>query len=155
MFYCPSICCRAYAGIYDITLYAEFAGYHETNELSYYEVGTSVYNLLFAGSEGGFEYLSPPITRTVTIEQNFGLLMFVARENHRYFTENTLNADGENHSRVYQNLNDPTMFLIGFENLYGASDRDYQDLVFSVKLKTPSQVVPEAPFGTITITVIC
>ena len=41
------------------------------------------------------------------------------------------------------------MYLIGFENLYGAGDRDYQDMVFSIKLITPQQVIPQVPFGTI------
>jgi hypothetical protein len=139
-------------GLYTITLYAEFAGYHKTNELSYYEVGTQVYNLIFAGSEGGFGYLSPPITKTFTINCEFGLSMFVAAENHRYFTQNGLNPDGYNHSKVYENLNDPTMFLIGFENLYGLGDRDYQDMVFSIQAQTPQHAVPEVPFGTIMIT---
>jgi hypothetical protein len=34
---------------------------------------------------------------------------------------------------VYRNLDDPKMFLIGFENLYEAGDRDYQDMVFSIR----------------------
>jgi hypothetical protein len=141
-------------GLYTITLYAEFAGYHKTNELSYYEVGTHVYNLIFAGSEGGFGYLSPPIAKAVTIDCEFGLSMFVAAENHRYFSENSLNPDSppQNHSKVYENLNDPTMFLIGFENLYGLGDRDYQDMVFSIQMQTPQHVIPEVPFGTIMIT---
>jgi hypothetical protein len=79
-------------GLYTITLYAEFAGYHETNDLSYYAVDTQGYNLIFNGSEGGFGYISP-ITKTFTIDCEFGLSMFVARENHRYFTQNSLNPD--------------------------------------------------------------
>ncbi len=51
---------------------------------------------------------------------------------HRYFTEYVRNPDGQNHSRIYSNLDEPGMFLIGFENLFGAGDRDYQDLVFSL-----------------------
>ena len=136
------------AGLYEITLYAEFAGYRDENELSYYEVGTSAYNLIFAGPEGGSGYLSPPITKTIVVDCQFGLSMFTP-ENHRYFTENGLNPDGQQHAKIYKNLDDPTMFLIGFENLYGAGDRDYQDLAFSLKIKAPQQVIPEVPFGTI------
>jgi hypothetical protein len=44
------------------------------------------------------------------------------------------------------------MFIIGFENLYGLGDGDYQDMVFSIKMQTPQHVVPEVPFGTIMIT---
>lgn len=136
------------AGLYEITLYAEFAGYHESNQLSYYKVGTNTYNLIFDGPEGGFGYLSPPITKTITVDSQFGFSMYTP-EHHRYFTENGHNPDGKIHAKVYENLNDPGMFLIGFENLYGTGDRDYQDFVFSVKLRTPQNVIPEVPFGTI------
>jgi len=120
------------AGTYTITLYAEFAGYHNENELSYYEVNTTTYNLLFAGPEGGFGYVSPPIVKKFTVAKEFGLSMFTP-ELHRYFTQNYLNPDGQIHSKVYRNLDDPKMFLIGFENLYGGGDRDYQDIVFSIR----------------------
>jgi hypothetical protein len=139
-------------GVYNITLYAEFAGYHDGNELSYYGVGTTSYTVVFAGPEGDFGYLSPPISKTVSVDSPFGLSMYVADQGHRYFTQNSLNPDGKNHSRVYRNLNDPTMYLVGLENLYGAGDRDYQDLVFSIQLQRPINVVPEVPFGTIATT---
>ena len=136
------------AGMYEITLYAEFAGYCDENELSYYEVGTSAYNLIFAGPEGGSGYLPSPETKTIVTDCGFGLSMLTP-ENHRYFTENGFNPDGQNHSVVYKNLDDPNMFIIGFENLYGLGDRDYQDLVFSLKIQSPPHVIPEVPFGTI------
>ncbi|MEM3623332.1 MAG: DUF4114 domain-containing protein [Candidatus Bathyarchaeia archaeon] len=136
------------AGIYKVTLYAEFAGYHEKNNLSYYEVGGNVYSLIFDGPEGGFGYLSPPITKTIEVGSKFGLSMCTP-ENHRYFTENSLNPDGQIHSKVYLNKDDPTMYLIGFENLYGAGDRDYQDMVLALQLQPPQNVVPEVPLGTI------
>jgi hypothetical protein len=70
-------------------------------------------------------------------------------ENHRYFTENSHNPDGKNHSKVYRNMNDQSMYLIGFENLYGTGDKDYQDMVLSIRLKPLQNVIPEVPFGTI------
>jgi len=136
------------AGTYNITLYAEFAGYHDENELSYYEVDTSTYNLIFAGPEGGFEYLSMPITKTITADHQFGISILTP-DDYRYFTENNLNPDGQNHAKVYKNLDDPKMFLIGFEDLYEAGDTDYQDLVFSLKIQAPQPPIPEVPFGTI------
>jgi hypothetical protein len=140
------------AGMYKIILYAEFAGYHATNELSYYEIGSSTYNLIFAGPEGGFGYISPPRERTIVADHEFGLSMFVGEQSHRYFTQNSLNPDGQIHSVVYQNLDKPGMFIVGLENLYGAGDRDYQDMVVSIEPTAPQQVVPEVPFGTIMIT---
>jgi len=138
-------------GVYKITLLAEFAGYNKMNELAYYKVGETTYNMIFAGSEGNFGYLSPPITKTFIIDYGFGLSMYVGHEDHRYFTENSLNPDGQIHSIVYENLAEPAMYIIGFENLYGTGDRDYQDMVFSIQLQTPQQVIPEVPFGTVMI----
>jgi len=136
------------AGTYKVTLYAEFAAYNDRNNLSYYEVGATIYNLIFDGPEGGFGYISPPITKTVEIDNAFGLSMCTP-EGHRYFTENSLNPDGQKHSKIYINKNDRTMYLIGFENLYGAGDRDYQDMVLTLQIQTPQNVVPEVPFGTV------
>jgi hypothetical protein len=137
------------AGTYKVTLYAEFAAYHDRNNLSYYEVGTNIYNLIFDGSDGNFGYVNPPINKTIIIGNEFGLSMCTP-ENHRYFTENSHNPDNQNHSKVYKNMDDPSMYLIGFENLYGAGDRDYQDMVLSLqRLEPPQNVIPEVPFGTI------
>lgn len=136
------------AGFYEITLYAEFAAFSEENNLSCYDIGVDAYDLIFDGPEGGFGYITPPITRTIVAECAFGLSMCTP-ENHRYFTENGRNSDGEQHSIVYQNMDAPLMYLIGFENLYGAGDRDYQDFVLSLQIRTPDNVVPEVPFGTI------
>jgi hypothetical protein len=119
-------------GTYNITLLAEFAANNYSNELSYYEVGSSVYELIFSGPEGMFGYVIPPISKTFSIPAQFGLSMY-SLEDHRYFTELLLNPDGQNHSKVYLNLDNPDMYLIGFENRYGASDRDYQDIVFSLE----------------------
>jgi len=138
------------AGTYNITLYAEFAGFHEENELSFYEVNTSTFNLIFNGSEGGSEYVSPPLTKIFTAGSDFGLSMLTP-ENHTYYTETSRNPDyPEQHAIIYENLDEPGMFLIGFENLYAThTDRDYNDMVLSLKLQTPQHVIPEVPFGTI------
>lgn len=131
-------------GTYNITLYAEFAGYCDQNELSYYQLNTSVFNLIFAGPEGGSGYLSPPINRAFTTNYQFGLSLLTPE--HRYFTETARNPDGEQHAKVYKNLDDPSMFLIGFENFYGAGDRDYNDMVFSLQLQYYLNVF--SPYGT-------
>jgi len=120
-------------GTYNITLYAEFACYCDQNELSYYAVETSDFQTLFTGPEGGNGYLTPPISKSFESDSQFGLSM-LAPGPHRYFTETYLNPDcpPEQHSEVYRNLDSPGMFLIGFENLFGGGDRDYNDMVFSI-----------------------
>jgi len=122
-------------GTYNVMLCAEFADYHASNELSWYVVGTADYNLIFSGPEGNFGYVNPPIVKSFIIDSKFGL-SFLSPEA-RYFTETSKNPDGIKHAQVYVNLDDPDMFLIGFENLLGAGDRDYNDMVISLKLITP------------------
>jgi len=128
------------AGTYNVTLYAEFAGYHDENELSYYEVGTSVFNVIFTGPEGDGDggYVIPPINKSFTADYEFGFSML--SPDYRYYTEQSRNPDGIRHARVYENMDDPGMYLIGFENMYGyGGDRDFNDMVFSLKPYTPSE----------------
>ncbi len=124
------------ADTYNITLYAEFAAYYETNNLCYYELNCpSVFNLIFNGSEGGYGYIDP-IAKVFTADYEFGLSM--GTEEYRYFTERSKNPDGLTHAKVYENLDDPGMYLIGFENLFGwGGDRDFNDMVLSLRPCAP------------------
>lgn len=133
-------------GTYNITLYAEFSAYYNENELSYYEAGTNTFNLIFTGPEGGSGYI-PPITKTFTADYQFGLSLLSRR--YRYFTETSRNPDREPHAKIYRNLDNPNMFLIGFdERTYcdGTGDRDYNDMVFSLQLQYYLTVV--SPYDT-------
>ena len=121
-------------GTYEVTLYAEYAGYNEHNELSWYPVGTSEFHLIFKGSEGNFGKVEPPINKTFTAKSEFGLFFNVTHKGHKYYSEISKNFDGKWHHRVYQNLDDPSVYLIGWENLPAkSSDWDYQDMVISLK----------------------
>ena len=126
------------SGTYNVTLYAEFAGFCNENELSFYEVNSTVYELIFSGPEGGWGYITPPILKNFTSPGQFGISMYTP-EGHRYRTENFWNPDGQNHSKVYLNLDNSNMYLIGFENLYGLGDRDFDDFVFSLELMQPPE----------------
>ena len=134
------------AGTFNVTLYAEFAGLCDVNELSYYEVGTDVFNVIFTGPEGSSGYVSPPISKMFTADYEFGLS--VLSPEYRYFTEISRNPDLEQHAKVYRNLDDPYMFLIGYENLFGAGDRDYNDLVFSLRYEVLPISVSISPMTT-------
>lgn len=124
-------------GNYEITLYAEFAGYHPQNNLSWHVVGTSDYVSIFTGPEGNSGYVDPPITKSFksTSFVQFGLSLWSPDGGGvRWFTETSLNPDGEKHALVYQSLDDPNLFFIGFENLDGGqSDWDYNDMVVSLQ----------------------
>lgn len=121
-------------GISNITLYSEFAGgYHMFNNFSWYPVGTTNYNRIFSGAEGRFGYVEPPIDKSFTATCEFGLSFHSPEA--RYFTETARNPDGIKHAKVYKNLDNPNMFLIGFENLLGGGDKDYNDMVISIETK--------------------
>lgn len=139
------------AGLYEIILYAEFAGYHATNELSSYPINTSDFTLIFSGPEGNSGYITPPINKTFLSNDTFGLSLYVAHESHRYFTEHARNPDGQNHSKVYQSLDGPDLYFIGFENIYGLGDRDYNDMVFSLQPIKHYLTVETEPPGITTI----
>lgn len=132
-------------GVYEMKLYAEFAGYHELNNLSWYSVGTANYNMVFSGSDGGYGYVEPPIIKTFTVDGEFGLSFHSPEA--RYFTETAKNPDGIKHAQVYVNLDNPNMFLIGFENLLGIQNEDYNDMVVSLEIINKPPNTPSKPSG--------
>ncbi|MDG6222611.1 MAG: PKD domain-containing protein [Candidatus Bathyarchaeota archaeon] len=143
------------AGIYNITLLAEFAGYYNNNILSYYVVETTNYHTIFTGPEGASGsnnggYVIPPISKMLEVDSQFGLTLITPE--YQYFTEHDLNPDFPlEHAQVFRNLDNPNMFLIGFENYYGQQiARDFNDMVFSLTLINPLEIVsvsriPETP----------
>ncbi|MGA3191936.1 MAG: PKD domain-containing protein [Candidatus Bathyarchaeia archaeon] len=136
------------AGTYNITLYAKFATYVALNELSYYQVNTTTFIVIFAPSEGGYGYLTPPITKTFEADYQFGLSLFTWLQT-RYYSETPLNPNGELHHEVYRNLNDPSMLLIGYDErsiCNQSGDQDFNDMVFSLQLEHYLQVT--SPYDT-------
>ena len=140
------------AGTYEARLLAEYAAYHETNEFAYYPVGTSNFILLYSGPEGNYGYVTPPVIKTFSSATTFGCSMYVAAEDHRYFTQTSRNPDGRQHAKVYRNLDVPGMYFIGFENVYGSpADRDFQDMVVSIAPLQHYLTVQTQPLGITTI----
>jgi hypothetical protein len=133
-------------GRYNITLYAKFGGdnqdNNDSNELSFYQSGSSNFTVLYTPSEPAiFGHVTPPLTKTFSADYQFGLSLLSWR-NTRYFTEHVLNPeyalnpDRSQHAKVYLNLNDPSMLLVGFdERSYCTEmgDEDFNDMVFSLQ----------------------
>ena len=136
------------AGTYNITLYAKFGGDNpdgvDSNELSYYQINSSSFNVLYTPSEPTvFGYVTPPLTKTFSADYQFGLSLLSWRST-RYFTETALNPDGNQHAKVYLNLDDPSMLLVGFDErsiCTQAGDWDFNDMVFSLQVQYYLNVV--------------
>ena len=129
---------------YNITLYAEFAGYNALNVLDYYPVNTTDFQTIFTGPEGATGtvggYVTPPLTKNFTASSQFGLSILTP--SYRYFTEHYLNPDyPKAHCQVWVNLDVPGMFLIGFEDWPGTGCIDYNDMVFSLVPLVPLEIV--------------
>jgi hypothetical protein len=140
-------------GTYNITLYAKFGGdntdANDSNELSFYRVNSSSFNVLYTPSEPSiFGYVTPPLSKTFSAGYTFGLSL-LSWMSTRYFTETVLNPDGKQHAKVYLNLDDPSMLLIGFDErsvCTTAGDGDFNDMVFSLQMQYYLNVV--SPFAT-------
>jgi len=130
-------------GTYNITLYAEFTQYLNSNVLSIYPVGT-YYNFttILLASEGVNGYLSPPLTETFTVDYQFGLsLSRTADPPFTYYTESARNPSGIKYAMVEDNLNVPSMFLIGFSESDYFEVMNYSAMVFSLQLQNYLTVV--------------
>lgn len=132
------------SGKYKITLYAEFTQYYDLNELCFYQVGTNNSMPIFEGPEGGDGYFTP-LTKTFEADSEFGLSL--SRNGSlpfRYFTEPSRNVGWQQFAVAYNDLDSPSMFLIGFDDrsyCSGLGDYDYNDMVFSLQLQYYLQVV--------------
>lgn len=130
------------AGTYSITMYAEYAYFRDQNQLRWYKVGTSDFNLIFDGLEGvppgqPMGMVTPPLTRYFTSSDNFGLSLL--SPDGTFYTETSRNPDGKDHVKIYQSQTDPNLYMLGFENMGAQSgiDFDYNDMVLSLEVEPP------------------
>jgi hypothetical protein len=141
---------------YKITMYAEYAGFRDSNQLRWYKVGTSTFNLIFDGPEGvppgdPMGMVSPPLTKSFMIGDSFGLSLL--SPDGTFYTETTKNIDAQKHAKIYQSQTDPNVYLVGFENM-GAqshSDFDYNDMVVSLEKIQYYLTVKTDPTGVATV----
>jgi len=126
------------AGTYRITMYAEYAGYRDSNQLKWYKVGTSTFGLIFDGPEGippgdPMGLVNPPLAHTFVSADTFGLSLF--SPDGTWYTETSRNIDVQKHARIYQSQTNSNLYFIGFENMGAgsSSDFDYNDMVVSLE----------------------
>jgi hypothetical protein len=136
-------------GTYNITIYAEFTPYFNENVLSFYRFGTDNFTTVFSGIQGGYGYF-PPVTETFTTDYQFGLSLSRAIGlPFTWFTESSRNPYAIKNAMIYTNVNNPSMFLIGFDDrtiCNNTGDLDYNDMVFSLQLQYYLHVV--SPYDT-------
>jgi hypothetical protein len=129
-------------GRYNITLYAEFTEYLNSNVLSIYQVGTNNFATILLASEGVNGYVSPPLTKTFEVDYQFGLSLSRSDDPpFRYFTETSRNPSWIKYVMIDVNLNVPSMFLIGFEDRTYFEDMTYDDMVLSLQLQYYLKVI--------------
>ena len=117
-------------GIWDVTLYAEFAGGAGNNVLSWYPAGTNDFHEIFSGPEGGSGYVNPPLTKRITTTAEFGLSL--SHPNARFYTETSRNArDAVRVYRYQYTYTARLRALICWEDS-GIIDKDYQDMVITL-----------------------
>jgi hypothetical protein len=135
-------------GTYNITLYAEFTQYLNSNVLNIYQVGTYKLTPILLASEGVNGYLSKPLTKTFTVNYQFGLALSRTTENPplTYFTETAKNPSGIKYALVDRNLNVPSMFLIGFCESTYFEVLNFNAMVFSLQMENYLQVI--SPYDT-------
>jgi hypothetical protein len=126
------------AGNYRTTMYAEYAGFRDDNQLRWYKAGTSSFNVIFYGPDGvprgqDMGLVNPPQTKSFTTVDSFGL--YLLSPDGTWYTETSRNVDGRKHARIYQSQTNVNLYLIGFENMGAgsSSDFDYNDMVVSLE----------------------
>jgi len=140
------------AGTYKITMYAEYAGYRDSNQLRWYKVGTSTFNLIFDGPEGttgSMGLVIPPLTKSFVSSDIFGLSLL--SPDGTYYTETNRNGDLQKHAKIYQSKTNSNLHLIGFENMgaQSSSDFDYNDMVVSLERVTTAVGGEWTPINTV------
>ncbi len=124
-------------GMYKTTMYAEYAGYAYDNQMRWYPVTTSTFNLIFDGPDGvpqnTMGMVTPPLTKYFTASANFGLSLL--SPDGTWYSETSRNIDGQKHAKIYQSQTNSNLYLIGFENMGAgsSSDFDYNDMVISLE----------------------
>jgi hypothetical protein len=135
------------AGTYNITMYAEYAGYRDQNQLGWYAVGTNGFNQIFSGPEGvphgtpepGGLVPSPLTTATKSFISSTTFGLSLVAPDGTFYTETSKNPDvpaARAHAEIYQSQTNLNLFWIGFENMgvQQGSDFDYNDMVVSLEL---------------------
>jgi|GEM_PF-3424757 len=122
----------------------QFSGY--PNPIGYYNATTGTLTELFANDT---------ITTSITFSPgtSFGLYTNTSNDTagyYTFYTQQSKNPDGLNHTKIFRvdtdNDNSMDAFVIGFEDLYGGGDHDFQDVVVQLKGEGLNSVsVPEFP----------
>jgi len=127
-------------GAYEVKLLAEFAGYNEGNNMGWYIEETGDSGVIFEGKEGGWGYIDPPVAKTFRLESEYGFYLYVEFTDKTYYSNTTKNPDKFKHVRVFKSKTED-LWLIGWEDLYGGGDKDYQDMVVALKkLSSPPKI---------------
>lgn len=111
----------------------EVAGFAETNQLWWYDAGSSYKEKIFSGGDAS------GTSKVFTPTDNWGLALHTQQGDWFYTNSSLGNDAGSQHFAVFIDPNvSSEIYWIGVEDLvYSTSDKDFQDMVFKL---TPAPV---------------
>jgi len=113
---------------------AEISGYN--NAMGYANAdGTGATTILNEGDGGWTTLAGAPDPFTFFLDTQNG-------NSDRWFSDNTLNADGLDHLLVFQKKNGSDRYILFWDDQNGGGDRDFNDFVARVNFVSPA-AVPE------------
>lgn len=122
-------------GQYRVTILAEFALYAPNNTLGWHSLSAKpTFHELFSGAD------TVGATVEFSTTQTFGL--YLGSPEGTFYTENSRSKNGADHAWVFNDPKTENGYIIAWEDLWEGGDRDYQDMIISLRLLRP----PHAAF---------
>jgi hypothetical protein len=110
---------------------AEISGYN--NAMGYAHSDGSNETLLINEGSGPGDWFS-----LMDAPNNFTFFLHTQNDqDHKWYSDNSLNLDGLDHMLAFQRIDDPTKFILFWDDQHNGGDRDYNDFVARVDFVTP------------------
>jgi hypothetical protein len=128
-----------FSGKAEATIVAEVAGYQEQNSLGIYGGGN--YIQLFSGTDREGNSFALDFTEITTRLGSTEFGFYLDSPEGRFYSETAENIDLADHMWAVRESDG--QILIGFEDLLGGGDNDFDDLVIAIrKITDDNQVAP-------------
>ena len=122
-------------GSYRVAILDEFAAFATNNTFGWYPVNSKEFHEIFSGED------SVGATTEFSSPERFGL--YLRSPEGDFYTESELNRNGDDHAWIFADPKTQDGCVVAWEDLYGLGDKDYQDMILSIKLLPPPPPPPE------------